>query len=339
MEGYRFRLAAFLIALVSVSTRTQVTAFVTSNPLEAPTNLHSVLPSAQGSSPPCRPSDSSRREYSRLFSQSNNDNDSAPSSPRVKFSSDFAGDDSSSLENPLDQLLSFVASDAFSIVSGILGLLAVVSYRWNLVLSADPSRATAEALTYETRTDLLGVLAAGSVLLNGVTKLDVTTALAESVVLEGKTLSEPEQIGTDSSGGSTLVWALESLLAATPAKTAVLISDSGDQWSIQCRAGIVPSSDDSLSLPEKTPILERVGAPQNSKETYLPTLQALPGKTELTYLPNNAQMAVMIPIRPSTADSSIRNSVLVLGGNTAKSFTPRDIAWSRIVAEKIGEEL
>ena len=80
--------------------------------------------------------------------------------------------------------------------------------------------------------------------------------------------------------------------------------------------------------------------PQNSKETYLPTLQALPGKTELTYLPSNTQIAVMIPIRPpKESSSSIRNSVLVLGGNTAKSFTPRDIAWSRIVAEKIGEEL
>ncbi len=331
MKGSRFRLAAILLPFVFVSTRTAlVCAFVAPNPLDAPTNPVSVFPPTQQRVPSC----------SRLFGQSNNDSDSATSSPRVKFSSDFrAGDDSSSLENPLDQLLSFVASDAFSIVSGILGLLAVVSYRWNLVLSADPSRATAEALTYETRTDLLGVLAAGSVLLNGVTKLDVTTALAESVVLEGQTLSQPEQIGGNG-GSSTLNWALESLLAATPAKTAVLISDAGDQWTIRSRAGIVPSSTSSLSLPEKRPILERVGNPQNSKETYLPTLQALPGKTELTYLPSNTQIAVMIPIRPpKESSSSIRNSVLVLGGNTAKSFTPRDIAWSRIVAEKIGEEL
>ena len=332
MKGFRFRLTAVILPFVFVSTRTLVCAFVATNPLEAPTNPVSVVPFTHRSIPFCN---SSNRKESQLFGQSNNDSDSAPSSPRVKFSSD----DSSSLENPLDQLLSFVASDAFSIVAGILGLLAVVSYRWTLVLSADPSRATAEALTYETRTDLLGVLAAGSVLLNGVTKLDVTTALAESVVLEGQTLSQPEQIGDYSSGGSTLNWALESLLAATPAKTAVLISDAGDQWAIQSRAGIVPSSTSSLSLPEKTPILERVGNPQNSKETYLPTLQALPGKTELTYLPNNTQMAVMIPIRPSKESSNTRNSVLVLGGNTAKSFTPRDIAWSRIVAEKIGEEL
>jgi hypothetical protein len=233
-----------------------------------------------------------------------------------------------------------VASDAFSIVVGIIGLLAVVVYRWNLVLGADIDRSTAEALTYQTRADLLAVFASGSVLLNGVTKLDVTTALAESVVLEGTTLSEPEQpIGNESSNSNnsnTLTWALESILAATPAKTAVLISDTDDRWTIRCRAGVVPSSA-SMSLPEKTPILERVGSPENSKETYLPTLQALPGRFELSYLPNNAQMAVLIPIK--TSNRSKKNSVLVLGGNTAKSFSPRDIAWSRIVAEKIGEDL
>ena len=261
----------------------------------------------------------------------------APSSPRVQFSG-TDDDPSSSLANPLDRLLTLVASDAFSIGAGILGLLAVVVYRWNLVL-ADSGRAAAEALTYQTRTDLLAVLASGSVLLNGVTKLDVTTALAESVVLEGTTLPEPELADPAvDGGGSTLAWALESLLSATPAKTAVLLADVGDRWSVRCRTGVVPSS---RSVPEKTPILERVGAPGNSKETYLPTLQALPGRTELTYLPSNTQMAVLIPIRPasSSGGDTEKNSILVLGGNTAKSFTPRDIAWSRIVAEKLGEDL
>lgn len=260
------------------------------------------------------------------------------SSPRVKFTQ---GNDDS-LANPLDRFLSFVASDAFSIASGALGLLAVVVHRWNLVLAADGTDtasaiAAADALTYQTRTDLLGVFASGSVLLNGVTKLDVTTALAESVVLEGKTLSEPEillppLVDTED---ETISWALTSILAATPAKTAVLID--GDR-AIRCRAGVVPPS--VAAIPEKTPILDRVGNPENSKETYLPTLQALPGRTELTYLPSNAQMAVLIPIQqPSSSSDGSMNSVLVLGGNTAKSFSPRDIAWSRIVAERLGNHL
>lgn len=333
-----------IVLFVSLSGAAPVCGFLASDPLGARSSFHSELISKVALirlgqnrfDGRC----TSLKRRSKLFAQTNEGSDSSPSSPRVKFSDDFktSDDDSSSLANPLDRLLTLVASDAFSIVSGIIGLLAVVVYRWNLVL-ADSGRAAAEALTYQTRTDLLAVLASGSVLLNGVTKLDVTTALAESVVLEGTTLPEPELVETavgSSSGSGTLTWALEALLSATPAKTAILIANVDDRWSIQCRSGVVPLSPSSLTITEKTPILERVGSPNNSKETYLPTLQALPGRTELTYLPNNTQMAVLIPIKSS---SSSKNSVLVLGGNTAKSFTPRDIAWSRIIAEKLGENL
>ena len=256
------------------------------------------------------------------------------------------------MSNPIDRVLTLLASDSFSIVSGMIGLLIVVVHRWTMILAigdADPTSfgsttavtVAAEALTYQTRTDLLAVFACGSVLLNGVTQLDVTTALAESVVLEGINLSEPEQISSNSKDDTdiTLSWALQSLLVATPAKTAVLITATDDdqqRWMVRSRAGIVSST---TSVPKKSPILDRVGSPNNSKETYLPTLQALPGRAELTYLPTNAQMAVLIPIESSSSSDDQKNSVLVLGGNTAKSFSPRDIAWSRIVAERLGESL
>ena len=92
------------------------------------------------------------------------------------------------------------------------------------------------------------------------------------------------------------------------------------------RAGVVSSS---LEVPSNTPILDRVGSPGNTKETYLPTLQALPGKKELTYLPNNSQLALLIPVGTSSS------RVLVVAGDAAKSFTPRDVAWCRIVAERM----
>lgn len=276
------------------------------------------------------------------------------------------------MSNPIDRLLTLLSSDSFSIVSGTIGLLIVVIHRWTMILAigdADPTSlgstaavtVAAEALTYQTRTDLLAVFACGSVLLNGVTQLDVTTALAESVVLDGITLSEPEQITSNQrdnnnnknikADDNTLSWALQSLLVATPAKTAVIITATNDdqqqmRWTIRSRAGIVPSSSSSsttsTSVPEKSPILDRVGSPNNSKETYLPTLQALPGRAEFTYLPTNAQLAILIPISSSLSlddKPKTNNSVLVLGGNTAKSFSPRDIAWSRIVAERLGEYL
>jgi hypothetical protein len=298
----------------------------------------------------------------RLFAQSNEDTDSL-SSPRIRFNNNNNDDDNNNnndnmMSNPIDRFLSLLASDSFSIVSGTIGLLIVVVHRWTMILAigdADPTSlgstaevaVAAEALTYQTRTDLLAVFACGSVLLNGVTQLDVTTALAESVLLEGINLSEPEQITSNEKdnskdGDSTLSWALQSLLVATPAKTAVIITATDDdqqRWTVRSRAGIVPSSSSTTSVPKKSPILDRVGSPTNSKETYLPTLQALPGRAELTYLPTNAQLAVLIPIASSSSSDDKKNSVLVLGGNTAKSFSPRDIAWSRIVAERLGEYL
>ena len=235
----------------------------------------------------------------------------------------FSGTDglSTTITNPLDSFLSLLASDVASIALGIIGLLAVVIHRWALL---DES---AEALTVQTRTDLLATFACGSVLLNGITKLDVTAALAESVVLEGTQLETPE-ISQELEDQDTIQWGLESLLTATPAQTSILVKQSKDKgiWNIVARAGKVPVIS---SVPDtNTPILNRVGSLGNTKETYLPTLQALPGKREFPYLPSNTQLALLIPLES--------NMVLILGGNTAKSFTPRDVAWCRIVADRMG---
>jgi Cofactor assembly of complex C subunit B, CCB2/CCB4/Platelet-activating factor acetylhydrolase, isoform II len=257
-------------------------------------------------------------------------NDSSPPAMSVRFSGN-ANDSLVSSDNPLDQLLAWLSSDIVSIVLGSVGLLAVVIHRLALL---DASSATADALTSETRADLLAVFACGSVLLDGVTKLDVTTALAESVVLEGTTLTTTEMLQEkgDKEATASISWALESLITATPGKTAVVLTqNSNDEWNVHSRAGVVPSTELALQVPEKSPILDRVGSPGNVKETYLPTLQALPGRFEFTYLPSNTQLVLLIPISSG--------KVLVLGSNTAKSFSPRDIAWSRVIADRIGEYL
>ena len=136
---------------------------------------------------------------------------------------------------------------------------------------------------------------------------------------------------------TTIQWALESLLVATPATTALLLEqgekliDGRAQWVILGRSGTVSRS---TIVPESTPILDRVSNTGNTKETYLPTLQALPGKKEFPYLPTNAQLALLIPVGVPT-DDGLPTRVLVLASNRAKSFTPRDVAWCRIIADRI----
>ena len=273
-----------------------------------------------------------------------------------KASVRFSGTDgfTSTTTNPLDALLTLLASDVASIALGLLGLIVVVAHRLSLLDEAS----TADSLTVQTRTDLLAVFACGSVLLNGITKLDVTAALADTVVLEGTSLDKIEVLTADGGrdpydSATTTVWALESLLAATPATTAIVLqrgeaSPGGSSWRVAARGGIVPLITlTTTEVPDSTPILDRVSSPGNQKETYLPTLQALPGKRELPYLPNNAQLALLVPIldlkndTPGNETSPVTRRVLVLGSNRAKSFSPRDVAWCRIVAERMattGEE-
>ena len=225
--------------------------------------------------------------------------------------------------NGFDYVLSLIVSDVGSTVLGLIGLIICVAHRL-----ANTDSLSADTMGQETRADLLAVFASGAVLLNGISKLDVTSALAESVVLDGETLPEPifyENVNRE----KDVAWALESILAATPAKTAVLLNTDDDSWTISAVAGVVPRDPLLRRAPsvDATPILNRFRK-DSTKESYLPTLQTLPGRVEFTYLPLNTQGVLFLPVNDET--------VLVLGTDTAKSFTPRDVAWCLSIATRIG---
>ncbi len=239
----------------------------------------------------------------------------------------FTGVQSQDATSALDLVLRAIVSDIGSIVIGLLGLGTAVVNRL-----ANDELQTVGALGQETRTDLLAVFACGAVLLNGLSKLDVTSALAQSVVLDGVNLEDTIVYYKDSYPRD-LPWALKSMLAATPAKTALLLEYTDTIppcWKTVAIAGIVPTEErlrlgPSLSV---NPIVDGFLRDGNTKEKYLPTLQALPGRVEFTYLPSNTQEALLLPVSST--------QVLVLGSNTAKSFSPRDIAWSQVIASRLG---
>eukprot|EP00970_Alexandrium_tamarense_P005198 scaffold845_cov199-Alexandrium_tamarense.AAC.11 len=175
---------------------------------------------------------------------------------------------------------------------------------------------------------------------------------------------------------STVEWALGSFIKCTPARTAVLLASTATatsenkqhRWEPVAMAGILPlDTDRCTSIPDSiasTPILDRmlrydgsikggsvagsdvVGRrPKNKnvpKESYLPTLQALPGRVEFTYLSTNAQEALVLPVSTTETTNAVAGCsatyfAVVLGGDTAKSFTPKDIAWCREISSWIGD--
>lgn len=239
----------------------------------------------------------------------------------------FTGIQPQDATSTVDLVLRAIVSDVGSIVVGLLGLAIAVVNR----LVHQDELLNVDALGQETRTDLLAVFACGAVLLNGLSKLDVTSALAQSVVLDGVSLNDTIVYYADSYP-KDLPWALTALLAATPAKTAMLLEYTfPSSWKTVAVAGIVPR-DERLRLGTSlavNPIVDSFLKDGSTKEKYLPTLQALPGRVEFTYLPSNTQEALLLPVSST--------QVLVMGSNTAKSFSPRDIAWSQAIASRLGE--
>ena len=263
--------------------------------------------------------------------------------------------------SPIDSILLTLTSDRFSLVIGSLGISLLLLNR----LFTFPEDVVYEAT--RSRIDLLGVFAAGSVLLNGVTKLDVTSVQAERVALEGIQSKSIIWVKPDATTElkETVEWALASLIKCSPARTAVLLSNEGGDstWHPIAMIGVLPVDKElQQSIPEgrTTPILDRMkkydessmntkggsvvgssslGRNRGPKESYLPTLQALPGRVEFTYLPSNVQEALVLPVPTKTAEEGGECYAVVLGGDVAKSFSPKDIVWCREISAWIGDSL
>lgn len=243
----------------------------------------------------------------------------------------------------IDYALSLVTSDLSSIVLGSIGILLALANRLNSIDLEASSIAAGQAVDMGTqsRMDLLAVFSAGAVLLNGVSKLDVTSVIAETVELEGTLLDDVEYVDIGMEINQNLVnWALHSVLQSSPAVSAVLLvwSKQSQKWNICALRGVVPydpSLRKAIPVGVSTPILDRfLRNGEGNEETYLPTLQALPGRAEITYLPQNTQGVLMVPI--NIVDSKYDKAALVLGSDTAKSFTPRDVAWCQLIANRLG---
>lgn len=181
----------------------------------------------------------------------------------------------------------------------------------------------------ETRENLLIVLAIGGVLLNGLSQLDVESATATAVELEGVvTSSLPTDAGSDDvDAAATMEWVLQSVLLQDPVCSAVVLRKQDTGWKIVGGSGVLPQRPSPPGSP--TLLLDKAVA-ETERETSLPNLQALPSKQELVnFLPANTQAAVLIPCRNDS------DSLLILGSNRARSFTPKDTAWCKAAASRL----
>ena len=285
---------------------------------------------------------SSRRCDVTLQLSTNNDDNAKP---KIRFSGIDLDRDQTSRRSPVDLFFSGLTSDVASIALGTVGLLILLVGRLILDSPASGEEAvSAEALGEATRVNLLAVFACGAILLNGVSKLDIQSAMAERVQLLGIRQADPILLGSELFANvPTAKWVLESLLTASPASSVVLLQterseEDASPWQIKGYAGVVPdflvNEGQTESPLDDTPILDRLR--RATTESYLPTLQALPGRFEFTsYLPSNTQAVLLLPV---VDVGNGRRAAVVLGANQARSFTPRDIAWCQVVANRLTEQ-
>ena len=194
----------------------------------------------------------------------------------------------------------------------------------------------------QSRTDLLGVAAIAGLVLNSLSSLDVTSRDADAVVLEGvrgRGLSPAIQPGGSLSGAFEVsTWALEGLLANTPAATAVLV------WRgiVLVRQGMIPRA----PLSPEAAAAAAVGsgpiarqAKEERKPLYLASLQALPGRVEFTsspgggpgVLPPNSQSLVVVAVGS--------HGTLLLAADRARAFAPEDLAAALALAQPLARAL
>jgi len=200
-----------------------------------------------------------------------------------------------------------------SIGAGIALLLALVTNRL----------LTEELLNSQSRADLIAALPAVLLTLKALTDFDITPRDAEAVPLGGAQL-EWTKPGLADEQRQTLDWAAGALLDCSPC-TSLLVWREGETLLLR---GQLPAAAEAPLVPG--PLLSKCMAKKNGAPEYLPALQLLPGRVEFSYLPEETQGVLLVPMPGQLG-------AVVLGTDTQRAFKDDDVAWARAVATRVGE--
>ena len=151
---------------------------------------------------------------------------------------------------------------------------------------------------------------------------DVNIKTAEAVTLVGTFQQQLDADSLSDMQAAELRWLCESLILAKRAAASVLVHAHGKTVA---RFGVMGTA---VAVQADAPILAKaLSAANSNRETYLPAVQNLPGKVEFTYLPENVQAVLLLPILDG-------QGMVVVGASQARAFTPKDIAYYKAACER-----
>jgi len=187
-------------------------------------------------------------------------------------------------------------------------------------------------LNSQSRADLIATVAPTLIILKALGDLDITPREAESIVLTGEQFAWIDP-SLPAAAREELEWAAESLLVGACATVALW--RGGRTLLLR---GVLPSGVTAAgAAPEGAivpgPLLTKAASSRSGAPDYLPALQLLPGRLEFSYLPEDTQGVLMLPL------SGDAEGVLVLGSDRQRGLSEEDVAWARAVAGRLAEAL
>lgn len=222
-----------------------------------------------------------------------------------------------------------LSQPTISISVGVVLLLALVTNRL----------LTEELLNSQSRTDLIAVVASIVLALNGLSSLDITPREADTVPLTGARI-EWALPALPAAARAEVEWTASALCACTPC-TSVALWRAGRTLCLRgvLAAKLAPfaSGGDAAAGLEQAvqpgPLLSKSAGRASGAPEYLPALQLLPGRTEFSYLPEETQAVLILPL------GGEEQGALVLGADRARAFGKDDVTWARALAKRLGRTL
>jgi len=195
---------------------------------------------------------------------------------------------------------------------GVAGLGAVAANRILL----------APALAYgaQSRADLLAVAACAGLALDGLSVAAIDARPADPVALRG-VRGAGVAASLSAADRATVEWAAKLALAASASIQTVFVYHRG---ATVLRRGVLG---DANAVDANAPTFRDALA---AGGTYVPDVQAVPARADFRYLPRNTQAALVAPFE---------DGALVVACDRKRALTPRDVAWLRQVAARLGGAL
>ncbi|CAH8302769.1 unnamed protein product [Eruca vesicaria subsp. sativa] len=190
----------------------------------------------------------------------------------------------------------------------------------------------ADASSSQSRADLLALGLAVTNLLTGLVWLSIRPKSITPVEPEGLDCNVLES-HLPPSLVSELLWAWESLKAATCCKSLVIVYNGICLVQIGMAAES-PEDSNKAVIVNTDKLMEGSvyqGVMKSKAQSYLANLSLYPGRSELPFLPANTQAVILQPLGDK--------GLAVIGGNTVRGFTSSDQAWISSIGEKLDATL